>query len=97
MIRIISTIIMVLGLFSAPAMAAVSQNSASSDNGIMALLAGVMVTAQPDFGQPCARSSECGSGESCVNGICQTSYGGSGCVGDYQCPTGERCNNGTCK
>lgn len=99
MTRILSALALVVGLSSLCLIgsAKASAQPQQNNNEIMKLIMGAMMSADPQFGQPCGRSSECGANESCVNGICQTGYGGSGCVGDYQCPVGERCSNGICK
>ena len=69
---------------------------AQADSGIGQLLAGHL-SAQPQSGNICGRSSECLTNESCINGICQSNIGGTQCYGDYQCPYLEHCINGACK
>ncbi|MGZ3721917.1 MAG: hypothetical protein ACXVA9_03230 [Bdellovibrionales bacterium] len=91
MFQKISLLIITLGLFSG------SAALAGTDNGIMQLLVGSVITAQPEWGNPCGRTSECLTNESCVNGICQANNGTGGCLGDYQCPVGERCIGNVCK
>lgn len=44
----------------------------------------------------CRRNSDCGLGESCVRGVCQSIHGPSGCRVDSDCGPGLSCRGGMC-
>jgi Cys-rich repeat protein len=44
----------------------------------------------------CIRSADCATGESCINGRCESNNGPGVCTSPVNCPVGETCRNGVC-